>query len=116
MTAVADIDHAVDHTGPALLDVRVHLDGGALLVTVAGEVDLLTAPEIARAVLGHLVARPRTVELDLSRVTYFGVTGIAALLAVRDATRTMGAQLRLVAGPAVTDSLSRLGLDRVVAR
>jgi anti-anti-sigma factor len=97
--------------------VRVHLDGGAVLVTVAGEVDLLTAPEIARAVLGHLVARPRTVELDLSRVTYFSVTGIAALLAVRDATRTtMGAQLRLVAGPPVTDSLSRLGLDRVVAR
>src|SRR5687767_10430085 len=73
MTAVADVDHA----GPALLDVRVHLDRGALLVSVAGEVDLLTAPEIARAVLGHLVARPRCVELDLSRVTYFGVTGIA---------------------------------------
>jgi anti-sigma B factor antagonist len=88
----------------------------ALRVTVAGEVDLLTAPEIVRAVLDHLAARPRHVELDLSRVTSFGVTGIAALLAVRYGARSVGAELRLVAGPAVTDSLSRLGFDRVVAR
>jgi anti-anti-sigma factor len=116
MTAVADIEYAVDHPDTDQLDVRVHPDRGVLAVAVTGDVDLLTGPEIARAVMAHLLVRPRYVELDLSRVTYFGVTGIAALLAVRDATRCMGAELRLVAGPAVTDALSRLRLDTVVAR
>ncbi|TDV53689.1 anti-sigma factor antagonist [Actinophytocola oryzae] len=82
-----------------LLDVGVRPVGdGVALVTVSGEVDIATVPSL-RAVLlpqaaDHAV---RLLVCDLSRVTFFGCSGVTALLDANAALTARGARLRLVA-------------------
>ena len=71
---------------------------GAYLVTVAGEVDMLTAGSLRRT-MAPLAADPtvRVLVCDLSRVSFFGCAGVTALLDTREAMLEHGASLRLVA-------------------
>src|SRR5438093_99911 len=63
--------------GGALSLTATALDGGGHLVTVAGEVDLATAPQLAEY-LTHFEDGPLTV--DLSGVSFLDSSGIATLL------------------------------------
>jgi anti-anti-sigma factor len=66
------------------------------LIEVVGEVDILTAPTVRDAVYAQLhTGHPESVVLDLSGVTFFGVTGLCLLLDVRDVTAQYGARLRV---------------------
>lgn len=71
---------------------------GVCLVTVAGEVDMLTVASLRQA-LAPLVADPGVdmVICDLSRVSFFGCSGVTALLDAREVMVRRGARLRLVA-------------------
>ena len=60
----------------------------AVVLRVCGELDLSTAPHLARHLRHHLDANPCRTEfvIDLSGVSFLGATGIAALIdAARDA-------------------------------
>ncbi len=61
--------------------VRVHDKAGNSVVTVAGEVDVSTAPTL-RARLDGLAPGRRTV-VDLSDVTFIDSTGLGVLVAAR---------------------------------
>lgn len=95
-----------------LIDIGVRpVRDGVRLVTVTGEVDMLTVRTL-REVLAPLAADP-AVELvvcDLSRVTFFGCAGVTALLDARSDMVGRGACLRLVArGHAVMRPLTVTG-------
>lgn len=86
-------------TTPIAIDV-VPVTGGAV-VTVAGEVDLLTADQLREALLEE-VARHPVVVVDLAAVTFLSSSGLAALtLAYRGAVAA-GGELRIVATERVT--------------
>lgn len=55
-----------------------------ILISIAGEVDLATAPELEQA-LGAALSRPGTtrVQVDLSRVGFMDSAGLRALIAAR---------------------------------
>jgi anti-sigma B factor antagonist len=72
----------------------------AALLTVAGEVDTLTAPALSEA-LTELLADPddRVLVLDLTAVTYLASSGLAVLVkAVRQAAQRK-VRLRMVTPP-----------------
>jgi anti-sigma B factor antagonist len=76
-----------DADGPAPLDELIRLTttpiGSAVVVTVAGEVDLRTAPRVAAALQDALAsAELRLLVVDLSEVTFLGSSGIAVLVDV----------------------------------
>ncbi len=66
------------------------------LIEVVGEVDILTAPAIRDAVYAQLhTGHPESLILDLSAVTFFGITGLRLLPDVREVTSQYGARLRI---------------------
>jgi len=67
----------------------------ARVVTVGGEIDALTALELATFVAAQLAAAPLVV-LDLDRVQFMGSAGLSALIKVNELAIDENRQLRLV--------------------
>lgn len=58
------------------------------LVTVSGDIDLGNSADITDALVDVLNEHAGTIVLDLSAVTYFGVSGLSALANVNELART----------------------------
>jgi anti-sigma B factor antagonist len=91
------------------LVVRDSDDGGAV-VSVAGELDVATAPELARALAGI----DGDVTVDLSGATFADPSGLRVLLAARAG----GCRLRVVrrGGGPVARLLTLTGTDTLLTR
>ncbi len=73
------------------MTIRAETTPGTTTLRVAGELDLLTAPELNAA----LAEAPGDVVLDLRGVTFVDSAGLAVLVAHRRARRVRGTQLRI---------------------
>jgi anti-anti-sigma factor len=96
-------EHSSDPDQHAGLSVTVDRGDGNTVVTVQGEIDLETSPELS-AVLSGLEA-PARVDLDLGAVTYIDSTGLRALLTARDAAVEAGGTLRVSATSSIVARL-----------
>jgi anti-sigma B factor antagonist len=79
--------------------VRVDEQDSGAVVSVAGEVDLGTAEELADALRGPTEAGKRVV-LDLSACEFIDSSGLRALLGARSAAAAAGGSLALVVADA----------------
>jgi anti-anti-sigma factor len=114
----------VPSEGEALLSLTTTQIGSALVVTAAGELDLLTAPALRTAIRAAL-DRPGIVVVDLSGVTFLSSAGLDVLVAANDtaaqtdqeAAGGWRARLRLVLGHErpVRRPMQIAGLDRALA-
>ncbi|WNV89244.1 STAS domain-containing protein [Umezawaea sp. Da 62-37] len=68
-----------------------------LVVEVVGELDMDTVPGVESAIGRAFEGHDGPLVLDLTRVTFFGSTGLTMLLELREACRTRGLPFRLVA-------------------
>jgi anti-anti-sigma factor len=91
--------------------VRVRQLAGATVVTVVGEVDLDTAPELEFRLISAADG-PVPLVIDLSAVTFFASAGLACLLTAHG----QGSQPHLVPSPAVAKVLSISDLDHFLPR
>ncbi|MFD1150022.1 STAS domain-containing protein [Saccharothrix hoggarensis] len=83
------------------------------VVSVSGEVDMLTAPQLRADVLRHIDAGT-TVVLDMSGVSFLGSAGLAVLVEAAQQGKRRGAAFRVVAVErAVTRPLAATGLGEV---
>ncbi|GIH74005.1 hypothetical protein Plo01_04340 [Planobispora longispora] len=88
------------------------MDGRAL-VTVAGELDITTRPELCARVEHLLGTRPGTLVLDLGAVTFIDARGLSALVVLRRHAIEMGTRLLLSrVSPPVRSILGMTGLSR----
>jgi anti-sigma B factor antagonist len=101
-----------------ILTVTSALTAEGVIVTVAGEVDLLTAGRLRNALVDAL-QRPvgHPVVVDMTRVTYFGSSGLAALVAASDEGQRHREALNIVVSQQgmISRVLRLTGLDRVLA-
>ncbi|WP_235921462.1 STAS domain-containing protein [Lentzea tibetensis] len=106
--------NVVRHDTDPLIEVVVkRLENGVTVLTVAGEVDMTTAPGLRTTVGDHSTSGSKLV-LDLSRVTFLGSAGLAVLVEASQQTKTRGVELRVVAVErAVTRPLEATGLGDV---
>ena len=99
-----------------LLRVTAHDSGEAVVLAVAGEVDLLSAPILGDSIATALAGAPELLVIDLSEVSFLASIGITVLL---EARRTAGTatRVRVVAPEAgVVDRTLRLtGLHEALA-
>jgi anti-sigma B factor antagonist len=104
--------------GEQLVNINRESADGAIIVTVEGELDMLTTPRLRAAVSEALdEAMGEPVVLDLTKITFLGSPGLAALVeAVRQA-RQLGGPLRIVVDNArpVIRPIELTGLDDVLA-
>lgn len=101
-----------------LLTVEVASRVGAVLVTVVGELDLMTAPRLRAALQSALRrAAGAPVVVDLTGVTLLGSSGLAALVDAARQAQDLDEPLRLVVDHKrpVLHPLQITGLDHVLA-
>ncbi|MFD0557826.1 anti-anti-sigma factor [Stackebrandtia endophytica] len=71
------------------LDISVRHESDRAVVTLAGEIDIGTAPRLTAAVENALEAQPLRVILDMSKVTFCDSQGLGTLVVLnRTATKS----------------------------
>lgn len=94
--------------------VRRHDEEDRVLVSVEGEVDIATAPELLATVTAAVAHSP-AVFLDLGAVTFLDAAGLAALVAGHSAAVDRGGSLVLHDVPPLVRRLLRVtALDAVL--
>ncbi|HET9254837.1 MAG TPA: STAS domain-containing protein [Pseudonocardiaceae bacterium] len=83
--------------GDGQLSLKSQRCGAAIVVAVAGEVDLLIAERLREVLIEQVGARPDVLVVDLEEVLFFGSTGLTALALTRRAASELGVELRVVA-------------------
>jgi anti-sigma B factor antagonist len=93
-----------------ILDVRVSRTGDVLVVSVTGELDMDTVPEVRAAITSGLSGNPSALVLDLSEVGFFGSAGLSLLLEARHRVDALAvvATRRAVLRPIQLTSVARL--------
>ncbi|MBP2370535.1 STAS domain-containing protein [Pseudonocardia parietis] len=90
-------------------EVVEHGDG-AVVVHVHGEIDTMTAPVLSER-LAMQIPSASLLVVDLSRVTFLGSAGLAALVEAKESSQNADMRLRLVCGShAVTRALEATNL------
>lgn len=90
------------YDGPRMFEVRVDTERDRATVTPVGEIDLLTAPALQRAVEELLDRGAARVVVDLSEVPFLDSQGIRALLAAHRKAQECGAEVSLLVPNHVT--------------
>ena len=98
---------------PARLFVASRNVEGALVVSIAGDLDMVTADQMEQAVESALAQEPTVLIFDLTAVTFFSSPGLVALAGARQ--RAVPASLMaVVAKRLVTRPMELTGLDHLV--
>jgi anti-sigma B factor antagonist len=106
----------VSGTGPAPFSVGVERQHARLVVSVRGELDLATAPQLESALLPGLRDGGSAL-LDLRGLEFMDSTGVRVIVAAHVTAQEHGGQLSLVRTPsesAVARVLEISGLDTVL--
>lgn len=98
------------------LSIAIEYAENAAVVVVAGEVDALTAPQLAEAIDTAWQQEPGVLVVDLLEVTFLASAGLAALVTAHEQARQSGGKLRVAAGDRVTFRPIHLtGVDAQIA-
>jgi anti-sigma B factor antagonist len=100
---------------PVDLELESHAAGDWTVLTVGGEVDLNTAPQLKERI-GTLIAQGHTrIVVDLERVGFMDSTGLSALVSGLMRTGEGGGEMAVVCTtPHVLRLLALTGLDQVL--
>jgi anti-sigma B factor antagonist len=89
--------------------------GGGVLLEVAGEIDMATAPRLGAAIDAALGDRPDLLVIDLTKVEFLGSAGLSVLMTGQQAAAAQSTQLRVVAAGSVTARPIQItGLDELL--
>ena len=88
--------------------------GDVAIVSVTGDVDALTAPELTETVRGLLGSSPTAVIVDFSDVVFLASAGMSALVEIQE---LLGPKAKLVVvadGSATSRPIKLVGIDKIV--
>ncbi len=85
--------------GEALFSYDVAAEGGGVVVSMRGELDLASAPDLQRELLSLLSRPVEHLTLDLAGLTFLDSSGLGVLYRTRQVADDGGAPLRLQAVP-----------------
>lgn len=95
-SVVNDGGSAAGHRGSGLRLVIDQPMPGVRVVQVAGELDLLTMPQLDSRLLSQINGCGGHVVVDLSEVTFLGAAGLGGLVKAREAATRHGVELYLI--------------------
>ena len=85
------------------------------VVSVCGEVDLATAPQMDSCIAAVLASGPRTVVLNLSKTTFMDCSGLAVLLGMKAQLPAESVVMLHEPKPFILKILGILGLDSLIS-
>ena len=86
-----------------------------VIVSVTGEIDLVTAPILETAVDEAIASGPAVLILDLSAVTFLASVGLQTLVVTHDRMASTGRFAVVADGPATSRPIQLIKLDEMVA-
>ncbi|MDT5347512.1 MAG: hypothetical protein QOH91_799 [Mycobacterium sp.] len=99
---------------PTAFEVGKYQAGQATVLTVSGEVDMLTAPQLAEAIHNALAGRPEALVVDMSKVEFLASAGMTVLVTAQ-ADVVPPTRFAVVAeGPATSRPIKLMGIDTVL--
>jgi anti-anti-sigma factor len=109
------IEQTGDSVDPTAFEVGKHQVDQAVVLTVSGEVDMLSAPHLAEAIHTALAARPEALIVDLSKVDFLASAGMTVLVTAQSEV-VAPTRLAVVAnGAATSRPIKLMGLDNVLS-
>lgn len=108
------IEQSGESVGPTPFQVGKHQVDEAVVLTVAGEVDMLSAPQLSEAIQTATAARPATLIVDLSKVDFLASAGMTVLVTAQ-AEVVAPTRFAVVAhGAATSRPIKLMGIDTVL--
>jgi anti-anti-sigma factor len=99
----------------SMSQLRVSTDGGVVIATVAGEIDMSNAAELAGAIRTRISNHNLGLVLDLQAVAYLDSAAIHAIFELREQLHHRGQELRLVLpDPGAALALTLAGVPDVI--
>jgi len=89
--------------------------GGAAILSVRGDVDALTAPELTQAIVAALDKGPSTVIVDLSDVAFLASAGMSVLVEAQERVSASAKLLVVADGSATSRPIKMVGIDKIVS-
>lgn len=109
------VDQPGDPINRTTFEVEQYQTDGAVVLAVSGEVDMLSAPQLAEAMHTALAAKPVALIVDLTKVEFLASAGMSVLVNGQ-AELTPPTRLAVVAdGPATSRPLKLMGIDSVLS-
>jgi len=97
------------------MQITDRLENQTRIVTIAGNVDALTAGEVTQYLNGRIHAETKQIILDLSQVDFMSSAGLRVILTALKASRKLGGDLYLAgAQPSVERMLKVSGFTSIL--
>ena len=100
----ADHDWGIDMVEPASFEVRSEFEAGTGRLTVVGELDIATTPQLEEAARTAIARGVRDLTIDLRELSFMDSSGLSALIILNERASNEGWTLGLLkpTGPVLT--------------
>ncbi len=96
------------------MTIKVSKAGKVPVISVAGEVDLYSSPDLRKELKKHIKKKHKLLVIDLAGVEYMDSSGVATLIEGHQGLAKVGGRLRLAGlTPAVMQVLKFVHLEKV---
>jgi anti-sigma B factor antagonist len=95
-------------------DIQATSIGETLVLEVFGDLDALTAPQLAEAIMANLADQPAALIVDLSKVDFLGSAGMTALIGGHEAAGS-AQRFGVVADGPTGRHMKIVGLDGILS-
>jgi anti-sigma B factor antagonist len=95
----------------------IHVDrrGSAIVLSCAGAIDMLTAPELEQAIDDALLQTPTALIIDLTLVDFFSSRGMSVLIATQDRCSSDVRFAVVADGPITLRPMTLMGLNDILS-
>lgn len=104
-----------DLADPTPVEVGKHQVDQAVVLTVSGEVDMLSSPMLAEAIQTALAAKPAALIVDLSKVGFLASAGMTVLVTTQAELQPPTKFAVVADGSATSRPIKLMGIDSVLS-
>jgi anti-sigma B factor antagonist len=109
------VEQTGDPVDQTAFEVGNYQAGQAVVLAASGEVDMLSAPQLAKAIHTALATRPAALIVDLSKVEFFASAGMSVLVAAQAEVEPPTRFAVVADGAATSRPIKLMGIDRMFA-
>ncbi len=109
------VDQPGDSVNRAPFGVEQYETDGAVVLAVSGEVDMLSAPQLAESIDAALAPKPPALVVDLTKVEFLASAGLSVLVNGQAAVSPPTRFAVVADGPATSRPIKLMGIDGLLS-